>query len=63
MSILNQKTINSKINVSGIGLHSGKKVNLNILPANPNEGINFKRVDIVNDEKIVSPLYLSLIHI
>ena len=57
MSILNQKTINSKINVSGIGLHSGKKVNLNILPANPNEGINFKRLDIVNDEKIVSPLF------
>ena len=57
MSILNQKTVNSKISVSGIGLHSGKNVNLNILPANPNEGINFKRVDIVNDEKIVSPLF------
>ena len=57
MSILNQKTVISKISVSGIGLHSGKNVNLNILPANPNEGINFKRVDIVNDEKIVSPLY------
>ena len=57
MSILNQKTVNSKISISGIGLHSGKNVNLNILPANPNEGINFKRVDIVNDEKIVSPLY------
>ena len=57
MSILNQKTVNSKISVSGIGLHSGKNVNLNILPANPNEGINFKRVDIVNGEKIVSTLY------
>ena len=31
MSILNQKTVNSKISVSGIGLHSGKNVNLNIL--------------------------------
>ena len=53
MSILNQKTVNSKISVSGICLHSGKNVNLNILPANPNEGINFKRVDVLNDEKIV----------
>ena len=46
MSYLNQKTINSPIKFHGIGLHSGKKVNLDIYPAAPNAGIIFKRVDL-----------------
>ncbi len=46
MSYLNQKTINSSITLEGIGLHSGKKVNLCIKPAQPNTGIIFKRVDL-----------------
>ena len=33
----NTKTINSKISVSGIGLHSGKNVNLNMYPVNYGE--------------------------
>lgn len=36
-----QKTINSKISFSGIGLHSGEKVNLELLPAKENYGIFF----------------------
>ena len=46
MSILNQKTIAEKISLSGIGIHTGEKVNLNILPASPNTGIIFKRIDL-----------------
>jgi len=46
VSYLNQKTINSSITLEGIGLHSGKKVNLCIKPAQPNTGIIFKRVDL-----------------
>ena len=53
MSILNQKTVNSKISVSGIGLHSGKNVNLNILPASPNSGIIFKRTDLKHNNIII----------
>lgn len=60
MSILNQKTINSNINVSGIGLHSGENVNLTILPANPNDGINFRRTDVINMENKVSPLFYNV---
>ena len=30
---LTQKTISKKISFKGIGIHTGKKVNLNILPA------------------------------
>jgi UDP-3-O-[3-hydroxymyristoyl] N-acetylglucosamine deacetylase len=36
-----QKTINSKISFSGIGLHSGEKVNLELFPAKENYGICF----------------------
>ncbi len=56
MSILSQKTINKKISLSGIGLHTGKSVELNILPAAPNTGIIFKRIDI-NKNNIVIPTF------
>tara|TARA_B100000902_G_scaffold222326_1_gene211267 strand:- start:1093 stop:2013 length:921 start_codon:yes stop_codon:yes gene_type:complete len=45
VSYLNQKTINSPVSFKGVGLHSGKNVNLLIKPAQPNSGIFFKRVD------------------
>ena len=56
MSILTQKTISKKISLSGIGIHSGKNVTLNILPAAPNTGILFKRVDLKKNN-IIYPLY------
>ena len=56
MSILNQKTIQSKITFSGVGLHTGKNVQLNLLPASPNTGIIFKRIDLKTNN-IVIPIY------
>ena len=41
-----QKTINHKISFQGIGLHNGKNVKINLLPAPPNTGIVFKRIDL-----------------
>ena len=52
MSYLNQKTIKSTISLTGTGLHSGKKVKLKIIPAQPNFGIVFKRIDILNNNQI-----------
>ena len=46
MSFYKQKTISKNIKFSGIGLHSGKKVTVDIKPAGANVGILFKRVDI-----------------
>ena len=46
MSLLNQKTIKNKIAISGIGLHTGKNVELTLIPAAPNNGITFKRNDV-----------------
>ena len=56
MSILTQKTISKKLSFSGIGIHSGKSVRLDILPAGPNTGIIFKRVDLKKNN-LIYPLY------
>jgi UDP-3-O-[3-hydroxymyristoyl] N-acetylglucosamine deacetylase len=42
VSLLNQKTIDKKISFQGIGLHSGKKVNVTLKGADPDTGIIFK---------------------
>ena len=53
MSLLSQSTVSNKISFSGIGIHTGKKVSLNILPASPNSGIIFKRVDLKNNNIVI----------
>ena len=54
MSVLNQKTLKETIAIDGVGLHSGKKVHMEIKPAKPNTGIVFRRTDIKNNN-IVMP--------
>ena len=56
MSILSQSTIARKISLSGIGVHTGEIVNLNILPSSPNTGITFKRTDLKNNNTILRKL-------
>ena len=46
MPKLSQKTLKDKIELQGVGLHNGIKVNLTLKPSRPNTGIVFKRVDI-----------------
>jgi UDP-3-O-[3-hydroxymyristoyl] N-acetylglucosamine deacetylase len=41
-----QKTIKRSVSCSGIGLHSGKPVNLRMLPAQENTGVIFRRPDL-----------------
>ena len=43
-----QNTIKSELTLSGKGLHCGKNVTVNILPAEPNTGIKFCRIDLEN---------------
>ena len=52
MSLLNQKTINNPVKFTGIGLHSGRIVNISINPSEPNTGIIFKRVDLKKNNLI-----------
>ncbi len=59
MSALNQKTIKKQINFHGVGLHSGKMVNVSIKPSEPNTGIIFKRVDLEKDNLVV-PIFSNV---
>ena len=56
MSILTQKTVKNNISLKGIGIHTGKEVHLNVLPANPNTGIVFIRKDLKKNNTIY-PFY------
>ena len=60
MSILSQKTISKKISFQGIGVHTGEKVRVNILPSEANTGIVFKRIDLTENNLII-PRYNNVI--
>ena len=55
-----QRTLSKEVVFSGIGLHTGKKVNVRLVPAPANSGIVFIRTDIKGSPSIkASPEYLS----
>ena len=55
--MLNQKTVNKEVIIDGIGLHSGQKVTMRVLPALPNSGIQFKRIDLPNNNIIIPSVF------
>ena len=59
MSYLTQKTLKNNTSFSGISLHSGLDVNVNIKPAPPNHGIVFKRIDL-NNNNLVYPNFMNV---
>ena len=50
----NQKTLSNETSFSGIGLHSGEKVEVKLIPTNSNSGIIFKRTDLKKNNEIVA---------
>jgi len=46
--MLKQRTLSSSITATGVGLHTGRKINLKINPGAPDKGIVFIRKDISN---------------
>ena len=57
MSILNQKTLKKSVKFEGVGLHTGKKASITILPSKPNAGIIFKRVDLERNNIVLPNVY------
>ena len=57
MSILKQKSLKKSISLSGVGLHSGKKVNIKLIPQSPNTGIYFKRTDLKKNNIIYPSVF------
>lgn len=52
LSTTNQHTLKKSISCCGVGLHSGRTVNLTIKPAPPNSGIQFCRIDLPKNTHI-----------
>ena len=52
MSLLNQKTLKETVKFQGIGLHSGKIVNVSLKKSQPDTGIVFKRIDIKHNNLV-----------
>ncbi len=48
-----QQTLRSVIEMSGIGLHSGRTVSLRILPASADHGVVFKRTDLEEGKNLI----------
>lgn len=44
--MIKQRTLKQSIKVTGVGLHSGKKVTLTLRPAMPNTGVIYCRTDL-----------------
>lgn len=47
-----QRTLKRTVNLEGVGLHTGKPVNITIVPAPVNHGYVFQRVDIDDQPKV-----------
>ena len=54
-----QQTLRSDFSLKGVGLHSGKKVNITIQPSKINNGIKFIRTDLGSDN-IVDALWSNV---
>ena len=52
--LLRQRTLNNSIHCSGIGLHSGIKVNMTLHPAEAGTGIRFRRNGTVRRTEVVA---------
>ena len=51
-----QQTISKDASIEGVGLHTGETAHLRFLPAEPNTGIRFRRVDLQGDNEIPARL-------
>ncbi len=52
-----QNTIKSSVSLNGVGLHSGKDINLVLHPAEENAGIVFVRTDISDKNNVIPALW------
>ena len=54
----NQKTLNSSIEFTGVGLHTGEGVHMVIEPAEINHGVKFQRIDLENQPVLPADINL-----
>jgi UDP-3-O-[3-hydroxymyristoyl] N-acetylglucosamine deacetylase len=58
---VSQKTINSKISCSSVGLHTGAEITMTLLPASCDSGIIFRRVDLEKGKNEIKANYKNVV--
>lgn len=48
----NQRTLKAPVKLSGVGLHTGKPVEIELCPAAANHGYKFQRIDVENEPTV-----------
>lgn len=61
MTYVMQQTLNKKMTLAGIGLHSGKEITMHMIPAQEDHGIVFVRTDLPKGENVVPALWDSVV--
>ena len=56
-----QKTLGQPVECSGIGVHSGERVNLRLCPAREDTGIVFIRTDLLNGARTIKAQWDSVV--
>ncbi len=60
-NMIKQKTFKSSISCTGVALHSGNKVSMTLLPAEPDSGIVFKRTDISGGGALIAATWDNVV--
>lgn len=55
-----QRTVKNKVSCFGVGLHTGVRVDLSLLPAAEDAGVVFKRTDVSNKNPVVAASYANV---
>src|SRR5471030_3188083 len=55
--MLKQRTLKTSVRATGVGLHSGEKVEMTLRPAQPNTGIVFRRLDLPQPADVRADAY------
>lgn len=56
-----QRTLKSSIHCTGVGVHTNQRVAMTLLPAAPNTGIVFRRVDLIAKARDVKAIHANVI--
>ncbi len=56
-----QNTIGEAVHCIGIGLHSGHRVSMTLLPAPPNSGVNFVRTDVDPEHALIRASWRNVV--
>jgi len=59
--MIKQRTLKSTINCSGVALHSGDKISMTLLPAEPGSGIVFRRTDIAGGGAEIKAVFENVV--